>query len=332
MKMKSVYIIGAKYTSIGDMAITQALEQILLERGYIPTKNFDEAEYLILGPGGILYSREEEQIHDWNNTKVDLRLYDSLKGLGQGKSLLIIGAGSQEFYVKHQMWKDVIESAKFIGVRDYGTTLEMRQSLGLERNDVVVAGDLSFWHYSNTRNFSKPIYPKVLTVSIRTEENTDIIESTHTLLTSLTKEGYSFIWVPHGTSDYINYQKEYIPRYGGILLGEAFGEVFMKEPHKYLAICRCTAGSITHRLHGILLSIITGRPVLSLSEEVKKVQYQIQHLFGTEGYKYCTESTNKEGMLPLFLEMMKDSAIYEQFNAIAQREQTVIMNHFTWME
>ncbi len=328
---KRVFLISAKFTSIGDVAITQVQEQELLRRGYIITPDPLQADIVMICGGGLLYSRANEQTWNWDNKKIDLRIFNIKRALGVGAKLVVLGSGCQTIEVNKEDYLEVLKKAEFISLRDKGSIEEIEKNLSYKFDNAESHGDLVFGLYDKNQNHVTPHRNKSIVISIRTEEDSEVLLSTRKLLSKLGR--YEKIWIPHGKMDYINYNKEWIPQYGGHLIGHLLDDRFIPEPHLYIELLRSSSGSITHRLHGLLMAILVGRPVLSLSEGVNKVEYQIERLFGKDRYKYIAAGNSSVNeLLNKFNEMLLDKNIYDQFNEIANKEFLDVQNHYKKLE
>ena len=80
------------------------------------------------------------------------------------------------------------------------------------------------------------------------------------------------------------------------------------------------------------MAVLVGRPVFSLSKGTNKVEYQIERLFGQEGYEYMlrwdgTDTTVQKGF-DMIKKMLEDDKLYDKFNNIAKAEQIEARKHF----
>jgi polysaccharide pyruvyl transferase WcaK-like protein len=337
MNHKTCYIVDGQLSSVGDAAIRAACNIQLIKRNIIPITFQKSAlksiDYIIWGGGGILYERGNRI------QKIETNIFQHMNSEAE---LHIVGAGSQEFQcdptqveqIKAQ-WRQRLLSAKYISMRDHGSLDEMERELSFSKDDlshVEVHGDLAFGLYRKDLNYpNDSIDNKNILISVRTEEDPQVIASTIQFLQTLVKRGYNLIWYPHDFKDYINYRDIWIPNIGGTLVGalQCEDRAIVLDYNLYINLARQCRASITRRLHGLILGMIAGRPVLSLGGGVRKNQYQIKYLFGDKSYPYILQNEfDSSSALDLFEQMLKDKTIYDQFNSISSRELLEIEQHY----
>jgi len=324
--MHKVYVVGGKYSTVGDALIFMVQERIIAAKGYCFVSNIKEASLVIIGGGGTLYSRERDNDQTFKDKKYDFPLGDLLVCREKGIPIVVCGAGWQEFQGTDNLaaWIEILRYANYISVRDQASKEEL---LKLLKRDIDVFPDVAF--AKEIPVLTSPTLPDTIAVSIGKGIDDTRREHISKLLEGLSSK-YTFRWMPFDLDEHVEYKRYWIPKFGGTLaIDERWEGKFIPNTSACFGTIQACRGVISTRLHALIMSILANRPILHLSKHNWKVEAQVRDIFKGKGYRYLinTHDNAAENLKKAF-ECFEDKEVIETFKKIQLENRLLARKHF----
>lgn len=329
--MKKIYLVGGKWSTVGDKLIYDVQEQELCRQGWLLTSNMKDANVVLIGGGGTLYSRTERNDENYQGRLLDYPLKDLLEARDRKIPIVVAGAGYQRFdgIQNEAAWKEVLSVAKSISVRDRASAEAVRNLIG--KTPIDVWPDMAF----RTKIMPTPVVSKTtLAVAIGQEGLTEERKLAFEKLLVALKPYYTFLWVPFDVSEYHLYKDYWMPKFGGeLVIDELFCGNFIPDVFTTIGAFQHCAGIISTRLHALLLAIMVNRPILHAGKINPKVAAQAQDLFPIVVYPGLVSLEETTGTLVEVTHKIFHKHEYEDlFQKIAFNNYPTSLNHFKFLE
>lgn len=327
--MKKIYLVGGKWSTIGDKLIYNIQERELCRRGFALTCNMKDADIVVIGGGGTLYSRLGRMTQEYNGQALDYPLTDLLEARDRGAKIIVAGAGYQGFdgEANRDAWRQVLLAASSISVRDVASAHAVSELIGNSK-PIEVWPDMAFGLQVEE---TEPMLKRTIAVSIGqeglTEERREAIEKLLPYLAA----SYSLVWIPFDQAELVAYHSHYIPKFGGTLLSDEVFATHYMIPNVSMAIgaFQSCSGIFSTRLHALLLAIMVGRPILHAGKINPKVAAQVKDLFGVADYPGMVSMQEPTKELVNRAHIIFNSLpVKEIFKDIYQKSKPLSVKHF----
>lgn len=330
---KTYFLSDAHATSPGDGAIHDAALAMLGDAGWISVHDPKFANCVIIGGGGTLYGRHNEQRYG-DSLQHSLHTIRAATCLNNGGLVCAFGSGCQGFECTddHKMvWSRIIKQSGAISMRDQESIKWITEDLNIDASDVKFSahGDISFfWDPgSNDTIALNRILVGVNPLGLSDSENKALLDS----LREMTALGYDIIWYPfesNGLCECLNACQEI-----GAKTCMSIDMADFSDWTRYMYMARTSAITVSNRLHGLLMGVMSRRPVIPIIN-ARKVEAQETHLFGNEGapFKVCGNFDYKDMMKALHEAIAPSPHIIDLYDTIAKREQNSIRQHVVELE
>lgn len=240
-----------------------------------------EATHLLVWGGGTIYETEkgtDGPIHSWN------LLLDSRK-----MKTLFVGPGFNGIAKETPInvirdWKRVLDDATLVSLRDRESIEECQKTFG-------VIPDNRYHHYPEISflcnkyiDLRVPKIPDLVAYSVTSSyfKLEDQIQMTKTL----SNQGMRILFFPHSDDDYNYYLENNLVETNDYLIN------LRESPIAALQLLASASIQVTARLHGMIMSIISGTPFIHVNANMLKIYWQLEEINMTD-YPYIYENPNR---------------------------------------
>lgn len=313
-----VKLLDMRHANLGDRIASIMAYDFLGELG-IPICGGDyhelqqaksvQATHLLVWGGGTIFESEK----GISGPLITLGLLEDSRKM----KVLFVGNGYNGITSKDPAildgWKEVLDNASLISLRDTWSLEECKNVLGLTMDER--------YHHFPEISFLCDKYidlrvPKINDLAVYALHDRYCgLENHQHMVDVLHKFGMRILFFPHSILDYDYYKNN------NLISSSDFIIDLRESPLAALQLLASARIHITSRLHGMIMSVTAGVPFLHLDSWADKVRYQLREV-GLEDYPHLTNHLNHDelGIYPEISFSNFEELIFNLINDTSARD------------